>query len=271
MFCRGKFRAHCAPRVLGAERYQGIKMKDRIQAFGVHLGLSVFIALLVLVLVFYIWYPAPLHKAVGVTHIFLLLLTVDVILGPCLTFVIFKKGKKTLKFDLAVIAALQFTALSYGLYTVAEGRPAWLVFAADRFDLVRVMDLDTRYPERVKEPYRSVPWLGPRWVAALPPEDQEENSTLTLEAVFSGFDLPQRPYLYAPLEAAGEMIKAKALPLNELGKFNEADAVETALKDWPQADAWLPLMSNAKPMVVLLDQSATDIQVLAVVDLHPWS
>lgn len=246
-------------------------MKERLLAFGVHLGLSMFIALLVLVLVFFIWYPAPLHEAVGVTHIFLLLLTVDVILGPCLTFVIFKKGKKTLKFDLAVIAALQFAALSYGLYTVAEGRPAWLVFAADRFDLVRAMDLDTRYAERVDEAYRIPSWLGPRWVAAFPPEDKEENSILTLEAAFSGLDLPQRPYLYAPLEAAREMIKAKALPLNELDKFNAADEVETALKAWPQADAWLPLMSNSKQMVVLLDQSATDIQVLAVVDLHPWS
>lgn len=46
--------------------------------------------------------------------------------------------------DLTVIAVLQLGALSYGLWTVAEGRPAWLVFAVDRFELVRVLDIDKR-------------------------------------------------------------------------------------------------------------------------------
>ncbi len=246
-------------------------MKARILAFGVHMGMSMFIALLVLLLVFYIWYPAPLHEAVGVTHIFLLLLAVDVVLGPCLTFVVFKKGKKTLRFDLAVIALLQFSALGYGLHAVAEGRPAWVVFTADRFDLVRVMDLDTRYGGRVDEAYRSPSWLGPRWVSAFPPASEQENSTLTLEAVFSGLDVPQRPYLYSPLVAAHFRIKQQALPLDELNKFNAVDDVQAVLQAWPQADAWLPMMSVAKPMVVLLDQSSADTQVLAVVALHPWS
>ncbi len=246
-------------------------MKARIQAFGVHLGMSVLIALLAVLLVFHIWYPAPLHEAVGVTHIFLLLLAVDVVLGPCLTFVVFKQGKKTLKFDLVVIALLQFSALGYGLHTVAEGRPAWVVFSADRFDLVRVMDLDTRYAERVESDYRSPSWLGPRWVAAFPPTNEQENSTLTLEAVFSGLDVPQRPYLYSSLKSAQGLMKEKALPLTELDKFNTADEVKAALQAWPEADAWLPMMSNSKPMVVLLDGSSADMQVVAVVDLHPWS
>ncbi len=38
-----------------------------------------------MVLVFGVWYPAPLHQALGVTKIFLLLLLVDVVLGPLMT------------------------------------------------------------------------------------------------------------------------------------------------------------------------------------------
>ena len=119
-------------------------MSIRLKAFFLHLSLSAVIALLALLLVFGLWYPAPLHTAVGVTHIFLLLLLIDVVLGPLLTLLVYKAGKKTLVFDLAVIAVLQLSALGYGLWTVAEGRPAWLVFNADRFDLVRVLDIDAR-------------------------------------------------------------------------------------------------------------------------------
>ncbi len=110
-------------------------MPARIKAFLMHLAVSAVIALLAVLLVFQIWYPAPLHEALGVTDIFLLLPLVDVILGPLLTLLVFKLGKKTLIMDLAVIACLQLAALGYGLWTVAEGRPAWIVYNADRFDV----------------------------------------------------------------------------------------------------------------------------------------
>lgn len=109
----------------------------RIKAFAWHLGCSLLIASAALVLVFAVWYPAPLHVALGVTSVFLLVLLVDVVIGPFLTLLVYKQGKKTLLFDMAVIIALQLSALLYGLWTVAEGRPVWLVFNVDRFDLVQ--------------------------------------------------------------------------------------------------------------------------------------
>jgi len=56
---------------------------------------------------FFIWYPQPLAKAVGVIHIFIMLIVIDVILGPSLSFFVYKEAKKTLKFDLAVIILIQ--------------------------------------------------------------------------------------------------------------------------------------------------------------------
>src|SRR5690606_7616795 len=119
-------------------------MPARFKAFLLHLAASTLIALLALLLVFKLWYPAPLHEALGVTQIFLLLLLVDVVLGPLLTLLVYKTGKKSLVMDLALIAALQLAALGYGLWTVAEGRPAWVVYNAGRFDVVTVVDIDTR-------------------------------------------------------------------------------------------------------------------------------
>lgn len=69
-------------------------MNPRFQAFALHLAISALIALAVIGLVFFIWYPAPLASATGVTRIFLLLLAVDVILGPSLTLLVNKPGKK---------------------------------------------------------------------------------------------------------------------------------------------------------------------------------
>lgn len=123
-------------------------MTLRVLFFFRHLAISLGIAGIVVWLIFWEWYPSPLHKALAVTDIFLLLLAVDVVLGPCLTLLVCKAGKKNLYFDLAVIFSLQLAALGYGLWTVAQARPAWLVFNVDRFDLVQVIDIDADNPVR---------------------------------------------------------------------------------------------------------------------------
>lgn len=242
-------------------------MPIRLKAFFLHLSLSAVIAVLALLLVFGLWYPAPLHAAVGVTHIFLLLLLIDVILGPLLTLLVYKVGKKTLALDLAVIAVLQLSALGYGLWTVAEGRPAWLVLNTDRFDLVRVLDVDERKLARALPEYRSPSWFGPRWVAAVPPSDNAERNELIFEAVQGGSDLPQRPELYQPLVDSSEALHARLHALPELQRFNAIEQVQAVIQEWPEADAWLPLMAGT-PMVVLLRKEGAE--VLAVVDLRPW-
>ena len=96
-----------------------------------HLIISISLALLVIGLVFFIWYPSPLATAVGVTHIFLMMLAIDVIVGPLLGLLVYREGKKTLKFDLGVIIVLQISALCYDLYSIEQGRPAWITYNVD--------------------------------------------------------------------------------------------------------------------------------------------
>lgn len=243
-------------------------MPARIKAFLMHLAASAIIALLAVLLVFQAWYPAPLNQALGVTHIFLLLLLVDVILGPLLTLLVFKVGKKTLIMDLVVVACLQLAALGYGLWTVAEGRPAWIVYNADRFDVVTAVDIDTRQLDEAVIQYRNAPWTGPQWVGAARPENPEQRSNILFEAVQGGSDIAQRPNLYRPLLAMAETMRHRAQPLEKLNDFNDAGAVRDALQNWPNAAAWVPLMARAKPMVVLLGENKND--VIAIVELNPW-
>lgn len=244
-------------------------MSSRFKAFFVHFLCSMGIALCSLYWVFGIWFPSPLHIALGVTSIFIILISVDVVIGPLLTFLVYKTGKKTLVFDLAVIVVMQVTALAYGLWSVSQGRPAWVVFNSDRFDLVQVLDIDERGLAAASPEYGSAPWFGPQWVGARKPHDARIQQEIIFESLAGGSDLAQRPEFYVPLSSLSEQITQRAQPLERLNDFNDEASVAQVLAEWPQATAWLPLMARFEPMVVLLGGDGSE--VLGVVALHPWT
>lgn len=243
-------------------------MKFRLRAFLWHLSASAGMALLAVLVVFGIWYPFPFSSAVGVTFIFLLLLVVDVSLGPLLTLIVAKEGKKSLKFDLGIIIVIQLGAFLYGMYVVAEGRPVWLVFNKDRFDLVQAYELSNQYVEQAPEEYKSASLLGPKWVAAQPPINTEHLNQLIDESLNGGPDVPQRPDLYVEYNSAVAEVRAAAKPLLELNKYNDKDAVAALVTEWPEATAYLPLMARKTQMVVLITKDSG--KVVSVVPLKPW-
>lgn len=243
-------------------------MYARLKAFTIHLLISALTALLAAGLVFFIWYPAPLHTAAGVISLFLMLLVIDVILGPSLTLLVYKPGKKTLIMDLTVIACLQLAALVYGLHTVADGRPAWLVFTKDRFEMVRVPDIDERKLDQAAVEYRNASWFGPKWVAAKAPFLSDESNQIMFESVAGGPDIAQRPNLYQSLNSQRQAIAEKTQPLSSLIAFNAAEQIKQLTDRYPTANGWLPLKANAKDMTVLLN--ADTGAVIAIVDLRPW-
>lgn len=234
----------------------------------IHFGVSLGLAAGALALVYGLWYAAPLAGAVGVSSIVLLLLGVDVALGPMLTFAVYQPGKKSLRFDLTVIALVQMAAFAYGMATIAQGRPAWLVFNADRMDVVQVSELDERYLDEALPEFRAPPWTGPGWVASVNPDDVEKRNQLVLESAGGGSDLPQRVDLFRPLKDQAANLRVRTRALSELEELNGADAVRAATANWPQADGWLPLMARAEPMVALIDSRRA--QPVAIVDLRPW-
>ncbi len=243
-------------------------MSKRLKFFLSHLSISFLIALLVIGLVFFIWYPSPLAIAVGVTHIFLMLLAIDVIVGPVLGLLVYKEGKKSLKFDIAVIIALQVSALCYGVYSIEQGRPAWLVFHADRFELVRKNDIILENIDQAQSQFQQVSWTGPQFAAvklAVSPQ-QRQNDMFT--EVLGGISLAQQPDRYVELTQAKTQIQQRALQLVELEQYNSKTEVEKTLAKYPKADAWLPLKANAVDMVVLVNKESANI--IKIVDLRPW-
>ena len=243
-------------------------MSKRLKFFLSHLSISFLIALFVVGLVFFIWYPSPLAQAVGVTHIFLMMLAIDVIVGPVLGLLVYKEGKKTLKFDIAVIIALQVSALCYGVYSIEQGRPAWLVYYVDRFELVRKNDIILDHIDQAQQKFQHVSWTKPQFVAIKSAKNvQQHNNDMFIE-VLGGISLAQQPERYIELIQAKTQIQQRVLPLKELEQYNSKVNVKKTLAKHPKADAWLPLKANAVDMVVLVNRETATI--IKIVDLRPW-
>lgn len=244
--------------------------KDKLKALLIHLSISASIALISIAIVYLVWNPYPFYKATGITRIFLLMLAIDITLGPLLTLIIYKKGKKTLKFDLIVIAILQLSALVYGIYHMYEGRTTWIVYNVDRFDLVRANEIDTRHLDKAKPNYQKPGWLKPQYAAAVMPSNQiEQKNQILFDEIGNGIAPSQRPELYQPLEVAYADIVKRALSLSQLDEYNLPSEVKAILSKYPQADSFVPLKANAVDMTVLIDKKSGG-KVVAIVDLRPW-
>ena len=185
----------------------------RWHASGMHLLISAAIAAAVLTLMLAVWYPPPLFEAAGGNDLALILIGVDVVIGPLLTLIVFKPGKWGLKFDLAAIAVFQLAALVYGSHIIYLARPAFVVFVKDRFEVVSAVELQ---PERLAaarfDQFRKPPLTGPLLVGGAWPTGRAEQQML-LNANLAGEDLHHFPRYYVPYADSRREILAKAEPL----------------------------------------------------------
>src|SRR5690348_13408152 len=152
---------------------------SRWKAAGIHICVSVLIGLVAAILIFGVWYPRPYGQAAGADTLILLLLGVDVVVGPLLTLIVFRAGKWGMRFDLTVIAVAQACAFLYGISVVVRARPAFVVATIDRFSLVSANNIDPADYANAKAPeFTHAPWTGPRVVGALPPTEIAERNRI---------------------------------------------------------------------------------------------
>lgn len=242
--------------------------KFRLKYFLAHLCISLLLACCSLFLVFGVWYPSPLEKATGVTSLFLMMLIVDVLLGPSLTLIVAEQGKKHLKLDLIIIFFIQISALSYGLYSISNGRPVWIAFDTVRFDLVQANNIPVENLSLATAPYNVLDWSQPKFVAVRPVSSEKEKSNRTFTELQTGVSPSMQPTLYEKLSNQSKQIQNKLSPLSELNSYNEKNMVEKTLKAYPYANAFLPLKGNEVDMVVLLNKETA--RIVKIVDLRPW-
>ncbi len=248
--------------------------KDRFRASGIHLGISLAIAVLAGLLVFGIWYPYPYREISGGRELFLILVTVDVLLGPLITFAIFSRAKPLaeLRRDLAVVGMIQLAALGYGMWTVFEARPVHLVFEIYRFRVVHAVDVSDELLGKAPPGLATMPVTGPTLLSVRPFKDTKERLDATF-ADMGGVPIGARPDLWQPYDAARTQVLESAKPLAELQARLPAQAglVDAAVaKTGRKAEelGYVPMVGRKTFWTVLVDRS--NAQVLAFIPLDPF-
>ena len=246
---------------------------NRFQASGIHLGISLVVAILVGCLIYFVWYPHPYFQVAGGSNLMLLIMGVDIVVGPLLTLVVYKAGKKGLRFDLACIAMLQAAAFFYGLSVIARARPVFIVAALDRFIPIYANDLDDADLAQAKQPeFATRSWTGPRLVGAKLPTDTKERNDLTFSGV-SGKDLEKFPKYYVPYADVSDAMLVKAKPLSDLATKSPVNGaivnryIGTKGQIIDQL-AYLPLSGRTEAYTMVL--SRTTRQPLDVLAIDPW-
>ncbi len=254
----------------------GTHMPLRFKASLIHLALSILLVSTVVGIALLVWYPGLYFTAMGISKILFIVAGVDVILGPLLTLIIFNPAKASLKFDLAVIALLQLGALSYGVSTVFDGRPLFVVYNLDRFTVVSGSDIPA--DELARAGKLDLPLTGPKIVGARLPKDKQEQSRILLSSVGGGADLPQMPAYYLPYATVADDVKAKILSSEALiahqspARAADAQAViaaslaESGLK--PTEIGFIPLRAKAQDLTVMV--SRADAAFVKILALDPW-
>jgi len=224
---------------------------SRLSAALVHLTISFAIATILFALAWFVYYPAPTFVAIGGFDVFLLLVGIDVILGPLLTLLVFKSGKRSLKFDLAVIALLQLAALIYGASKIYEARPVFIAALGSKFQLVQATEVNDG---NVKKSGRSLPMFGPKWVGTKAPTNRLDIEEVNDVTNLAGGGLGHFPQFHLPFEETASVVLAQARPIERLFAVpgNDPDKI----KAWLDKRGYTPERARYQPVEITVSRFA---------------
>ncbi len=245
----------------------------RRQAALFHLAISALVAGTIFALMLLLWYPSPYFEAAGGKKLLLLIVGVDVALGPLLTFIVFNPAKRSLIYDIAAIVMVQIAALIYGVDVMASARPAFIVYVHGAFAVVAANEVVAGEMDDAKlAEFRSMPLAGPRLAAARVPVDPGLEIQITMEALGGGPDFSAHPRFYIPYATAARDAVAYGQPLAKLAKSNPANAEVVAklasVSGKPVEElVYLPLRTRIGAMTIVLEKDTG--KVVGVIPVEP--
>ncbi len=168
--------------------------------------------------------------------------------------------------------ALQLTALTYGTYAIYSERPAYVVFAVDRYVALATKDVDF---ERV----------GNGWVLVRPclvnrytplhrcPWDRPIRAFWRVSCFGGQPDLEQRPEFWLPLEIGKTAILGKARSLADLMEQRPAAAEQLArmaerVDMDPETALFVPMPGKKDDYAAIIDPVTA--RVIDAVAIDPW-
>lgn len=208
-------------------------VKDKLKAFILHFLISVALMFMATIVIFFVWYPSPYHHLFHVETIFFMMVAIDIILGPLLTLIVYKKGKKTLNADLTIIVMVQLLAFLWGFWQISTARPAWLVLYKDTIYAVSPSLINNQQQKQMSVFKQN--WGKPKLVMV-------DNHQPMTEVIFS--EQKYQPY-------TAEQAKQYLLPLSQVKDYQPKLYDQIRLTH-PKAKAYFPIVTEASMDIPLL-------------------
>jgi len=243
--------------------------KHKFKASFIHFSLSAVILSLIMALIVYFWFPTPFLGISDFKEIALILISVDLVLGPLLTFIAYNPSKKSLKLDLSVIVAIQIMALSYGLYSLYLSHPLYISYYDKGFTLISTYQAT---PEKAKHKDFKISKLSSPKISFLNLDDKMKNQLFT-EMLNGGANIEARAEFYEPYQDHLAEIIENSLdprlvfkmkgPKEKLDKFIQQNG--NSIDDY----IFVPLNSGSKQVVwVLKKDTGSPVDILDVPPLR---
>ncbi|MES2207146.1 MAG: hypothetical protein V4525_10185 [Pseudomonadota bacterium] len=228
---------------------------NRTKAAAIHLGLSILIGAIVFLWLHRVWYPSGLFTLTGGISLLKILLSVDIVLGPLITLIIFNTQKKSLRFDLSCIAILQMAALAYGVYTMWLARPVWIAYVNEHFEVVSVPKIIGNIKGSAM--HQKLPIWGPKLIGVIPEKKLrgqfDVEVGLGAGALLSSFTQGWQPY-----EKVKNEVMQKGQSLKELSKKQASLSQKLQQRYGGNASTLrvFPLLGGLNDALILIDSTS---------------
>jgi hypothetical protein len=244
-------------------------MRFRIKAFSLHLASSATALTLILGSFYLGWYRWPGWHLTEVTQVVFIMVCVDVVLGPTLTFIIAnqKKSRRELTRDIGIIVTVQLCALIYGSTSLWNGRPLYYAFSENLLQLVQAYDIDAAEADaaRKQNPALAPHWYSlPRWIWAPLPQNTEESRKIVTSAITGGDDVISMPKYFKPWEDGLPSLRNHLKKVDDVAYF--AKSQKTKLKEKIRSAGLpddrantMPLTGRGHPLLAVFDPATLQI------------
>jgi hypothetical protein len=243
-------------------------MHFRLKAFSLHLVSSAIVLTLILGCLYSGWYHWPGWYLTDVTAVVLVMVGVDVVLGPTLTLIIANKNKprRELTRDIGIIVAVQLCALTYGSVQLWNGRPLYYVFSENSLSVVQAYDIDNQEADlgRRQNAAFAPHWYSlPRWAwVPLPPDPTKRQEIVSGAA--SGAAVISMPRYYKSWEQGLPALRDQLIKPEDSKFFSGVEKkmlkqrMQAAGMATDQANS-LPFTGRTRPLLAVFNRSSLKI------------
>ena len=249
-------------------------MKFRLKAFGIHLLSSTLALTLILGSVYLGWYHWPGWYLADVTHVIVVMVAVDVVLGPLLTLIIAneRKPRRELVRDIAMIVVVQLTALGYGTTALWNGRPLYYAFSVNCLQVVQAYDIDAEAARTARKRGSDLAphWYSlPRWIWAPFPKDAQQAEKIFQSVMKGGYDIVGLPQYYKTWQEGAPELRTQLQKVNEVRFFSPKQKatleqrMRAAKLDVSRANT-IALTGRGSSLLAVMDPGS--LRLLALID-----